>query len=487
MTEPRWHDDRLRDAYRERFGSPAPDVVRAVVDHLPRRARGPNRMLPALGALAAAVAVAIGVSVVMSPSPFISPSRQSTGPSTPPSLVDGFPSEVLGLPVISVSEAIALRDAGPEGTEIAVRGYEPVPQPVPDRCPVDRGPSSPLGFRCGDRQTWLSERPERTWERIGSGFRGFPPTGPALQPLYRPEVPRTPADGAVPRSDEPLPVILVGHFDDYRSLMCADVEGCRRQFVVDARVWVAGHEAGREVVRILDRWSETSQSNVSLVPRFTADQAVAIASGADGARMADPWVAALAGEYLFVDPRAAEVPHLAAADVIWVVREIASDGGLPVARTMFVVDGSGELYRSKASGIIRSSEVTDDRQPSEVHVRLDDVTGRDDVTVGVFDFSGTVVAAASGEVGPRGDVVYANGLFVKNVEPNLLQVSWIGTRCDRDHVLTLSKVGSRLVLARPARMCVLVPVERGLLLRFSAPVDATSLGARLVLVPSREP
>ncbi|MEX2011635.1 MAG: hypothetical protein WEF51_05320 [Chloroflexota bacterium] len=445
-------------------------------------------MLPALGALAAALAVTVGVSVVMSPGPFISPARQSTAPSSPPPLVDGFPTEVLGLPVISVSEAIALRDAGPEGTEIAIRGYEPVPESFPRSCPVDLRPPNPLQRRCGDRSTWLTERPEATWEATGSGFRAFPPSGPALQPLYRLEVPVAPADGSALDRTQPLPVVVVGHFNDHRSVLCADVKACRLEFVVDARTWVAGHEAGREVVRILDRWNDNEEQAEILEPQLTAEQASAIASGADGAPIALPWVAALTSGYLeYVDPRAAEVPQLAAADIVWVVRVITSDGGLPFARTMFVVDDSGASYRSQAAGILRSSEVTDDHQPSEIHVRLDDATGREDVTVGVFDFSGTVVAAASGAVGSVGRTEYANGLFLENAGPDLVRISWIGSRCDREHVLTINRDGTRLLLARPAVMCVAIPVERTMLLRFKAPVDAASLAALSRLVPRPGP
>jgi hypothetical protein len=441
-----------------------------------------------LAGVGAVIAVAVGIGLVMSQGPAISPPRGSTAPTTPPPLVDGFPTEVLGLPVISVTEAIARREAGPDGTEIAVRGYTPVQYPVPLSCPVELGGINPLGWRCGDLTAWLMEQPEPTWERVESGFRGFPPTGPALQPLYRIEVPIAPVDGFVPNPDEPLPVVLVGHFNDHRSLLCPDVAACRREFVVDVRAWVAGHEAGRETVRFLDRWNTAAQQEETLQPQLTVEQATAIASGADGAPMGRPWVAALTSGYLeYVDPRAAEVPQLAAADIVWVVREMANDGGRPVARTMFVVDGTGELYKSKAEGILRVSEVVEGTQARELHVRLRDPAGRDDVTVDVFDFSGTVVAATSGEVGPRGDVEYANGLFVKNVEPDLLQISWIGTRCDREQVLTINSDGTRLLLARPARVCAAIAVERAVRLRFNRPVDAATLIARLVLVPPRDP
>jgi len=314
-----------------------------------------RRLAPAWAAGIAAVlvtAVGIGLAVVrFTPADIPEPTEPATAsptasaqPTSGP--VGDFPLEVLGLPVISVSEAIARREAGPEGTELAVRGWTSTAPPM--SCPAQLEPLTPLELRCPERFTsWLTERREPTWERLPSGMRGIPPSGPAIQPLIRLEVPREPLDGidAEPHGPEPFPVVLVGHFNDHRSLLCPDIESCRRHFVVDTRVWVAGRPAGRETVVVAD----------GAVARLTPEQAGQIAKGKGGAPMGPPWIALLPGTAIDeVDPRFENPPAL-----LWVVREMANDSGRPVARTFFVDDATGDLYTSKAGGILRITVIID--------------------------------------------------------------------------------------------------------------------------------
>ena len=354
MTDPIWEDDRLNRAYGERFGGRAPaELTTDVIDRV-RSTRGArsSRMPAWAAAAAAALVVAIGTGIVLwGPPPQVAdrspgPPRSIVPPSSPVS-VEGFPAEVLGLPVISVSEAIALRDAGPDDTEIAVRGFVP-PGPLhPISCPAPARPPTPVELGCPEFITsWLTELPELLFKSTATGSEGSPPTGPALQPLFRIETPRQLAGGPDPDADEPVPAVLVGHFADQRSGLCPDAEGCRREFVVDARVWVAGDLAGREVVRALDQ-----PAGGAAEPQLSAERAILAALWRPEAPKA-VWVAALTRQYLDqVDPRVAEVPALAAAEVVWIVRQLVEDAGRPVVLTVFVVDGTREAFIGSAAGI----------------------------------------------------------------------------------------------------------------------------------------
>lgn len=366
MTEPRWDDGRLRRAYRDRFGTPAPaDLVGAVVDGLPVRHRQAKRLQPAVAALAATVAIAVGLGVVMSRGPFISPPREPTASPTPPPLMDGFPTEIVGLTVISVSEAIALREAGPDDTEIAVRGWEP-PLPV-HSCPFIPQRPSPVERRCGD-DSWLTQEREVLWVEsdvrdpqgsvISRTVQARNPSGPALPTLYRLEAPRDPVvpdDPSMFLSHDPRRVVLVGHFADYRAGLCLDPDACRQEFVVDARVWIDGRDAGRNIVSAPD----------DARPRLRPGQVIAMARAAAENALVGTWVAELARNYAFdVDPRVAKTPGLEETAIVWVVRQLVDDGGRPLARTFFINDETGRTFVGRADGI---ADVTADLpEPSPV-------------------------------------------------------------------------------------------------------------------------
>ena len=84
------------------------------------------------------------------------------------------PTEVAGLTVISVDDAIAIRDAGVDGREMAVRGWYQAHAPCPAR-PWIQGPSSPIQPTCANSVSWLM----RDEEDLGpQGF--LQPTGPAV-------------------------------------------------------------------------------------------------------------------------------------------------------------------------------------------------------------------------------------------------------------------------------------------------------------------
>jgi hypothetical protein len=162
----------------------------------------------------------------------------SAGPTEPPG--SPIPSDgVLGLPVITVSDAIAVRDSGADGREIAVRGWYSDAPAVP--CPNLLGQLViyQLDATCPEQFMWLMQDPESLRVVNGDIDTTAPPTGPALNPemegLDRSWIPARIGVAPAP----PVDVVMVGHFDDRRASLCRGVEQrCRDRFVVD-RVWSA--------------------------------------------------------------------------------------------------------------------------------------------------------------------------------------------------------------------------------------------------------
>jgi hypothetical protein len=467
MTEPRWDDDRLQAAYTERFGGPVPHGLADVALARIRTTPSPRRtVIPAwAGVGAALLLVAVGgAALTMGRLALSNPDPTPAGAS-----VAGFPKDVVGLPVVSVSEAIELRDAGPDGTEIAVRGWMSTPFPM--SCPAPIEPLTPVELGCPEAFTsWLTERPEPTWERLPDGMRGFPPSGPAIQPVIRAEVPRDRVDGVVPGDSgpAPFPVVLVGHFDDDRSVLCPDVAACRRNFVVDARVWMAGAAAGQEVIRL---------DGEGAAARMQPHQAAGLATAA-GRAAADPWVALVGSSSIAaVDPRIAETAGLADAPLIWVVRMLERDADGFRARTYFVDDSTGDVFRSTRAGVVLTLGAGE---------RVVDVG--DGVRVRITDRTGTLTDARplGAEVRPE-DARLVDGhddppayLWLKDGQPTVLAIEWAGSPCDTDWSLVIRNPSPWIVLDHPEiGACPSVPARRGMALTFETPVRIEDVGLTL--------
>ncbi len=122
MTDDRlptdWPDERLAAAFLARAAArPTPqDLAAATLERVRRSSpRSPSRPWRySLGAIGAAAAVVIVVAA-------IAIGRPAAEPGQSPSI--GPAATAPGLPVLSVAEAIAIRDADPTDREIAVRGY----------------------------------------------------------------------------------------------------------------------------------------------------------------------------------------------------------------------------------------------------------------------------------------------------------------------------------------------------------------------------
>jgi hypothetical protein len=465
MTEPRWDDDRLRAAFADRFGRPVPDgladlaIARARATPIRRRS-----VVPAwAGAVAAVLVVTLGGGVLLwarASAPEPSPSPPQTALPAPPG-VDEFPAEVLGLAVVSVSEAIAQRDAGLDDTEIAVRGWMSGMPPI--ECPAPAEVPTPVELVCPESLgSWLTEQAEATWTVEEGGLSGGPPSGPALQPIFDAAAPRATIEGAgrTGLDPTPLPVVLVGHFDDHRSLLCSDVDACRRNFIVDARVWVAGTPSGREVVRLEAPTEE---------PELQEDEAAALASAA-GRPKTDPWIGLIDSSLVAeIDPRIAQTWGLADAPLIWVVRQLERDGARSVAHTYFVDDATGNVFRSTRARIVLAvgagEQVVD--LGEGVRVTLTDRTGTVDEAhpLAAEGRAGGVRVVPGGENPPV-------RLWQPAGRPRELAIEWVGSPCDEDWSLVVRNPSPSIELDHPPiEGCPAIPVPRRVLLTFSFPVS----------------
>jgi len=215
-----WPDDRLAGAFRARAEAhPTPsDLAAATVERIRRMPRiSPirDRFVRLGGLVAAAVVVAI-VAVALVARPTAGPIG-SAGPTT------------FGLPVLSVNDALAIRDSGVDDREIAVHGFLGGLAQV--SCPYTPEPSNPTELRCPELNIWLMSAPESLVTHNGNSMTMHGPTGPALNPGLA----LVDMTGLFPETEAATPIGFIGHFDDRRADSCAvDVRHtCADTFIVD--------------------------------------------------------------------------------------------------------------------------------------------------------------------------------------------------------------------------------------------------------------
>jgi hypothetical protein len=173
-------------------------------------------------------------------------------PSTPPPDASSsavaeapLPPEVDGLPVLTISQAIAKRNAGELGDRaVAVRGYWSDAS-VPHGCvPPPGGNAGALEIYCVDREFGMTELNEPI-EVISKQGRVTEGTGPWLTPYVTGDVTGAKQLFTLPvingQRFPPVPIVVVGHFKDSRSVDCRPEakQLCRDRLVID-RIVVFG-------------------------------------------------------------------------------------------------------------------------------------------------------------------------------------------------------------------------------------------------------
>jgi hypothetical protein len=158
-----------------------------------------------------------------------------------PSSSADFPATVNDQDVVTVADAIEVRDLGAD-TDVAVSGWFQQALPVP--CPVPLPPVVDLlNGNCTIDMTWLMAEPESTFRIDPNGMSGNSPSSPAVHPVF--DGPDTSWARPIPANGEatPTPVVFIGHFNDARADGCAAefaVRLCRDRFVVTVVAWADG-------------------------------------------------------------------------------------------------------------------------------------------------------------------------------------------------------------------------------------------------------
>ena len=475
MTGDDWDDERLEAAFHARFDRPTPRAVASSVDAAltqtkPARAN-PFRWLQAGTAVAAVmIVVVVGVGVVgrggLGPSESAGPTAGFVGPTA-----SAAPTSVFGLPVGTVSDALAVRDGGVDGRELAVAGwFTPAP---PLGCPAPPTPRvSPLQLWCPDEAIRLVEQP--------SGRE----LNPELDDLDRSWEPIPPMLGNSGEST-PAHVVMLGHFDDRRSILCptAEVDSCRNRFVVDRVHWVDGTFLPTSQQNELDGTvPRSSPAEIEAIVRGEAPDSpllsMAIVDGATGLARIEPALGT---------GRRGLIDHAA----LWVARVLESER----ISTYVVVDGTNAIYELTEDGdaVPVGGSVGPPASPlawppagSIVIALTSEIgAGQPPAQVAVVDKSGRLVGVAEKgsldldvTIDPGGIGAYPESGF-----PGRVHLLWTGFVCDERIVVTVAAdLRSITMSEEPHPNCDTLAVGRELVLDFSGSVDPAAIEVSRVTI-----
>ncbi len=345
-------DERIRAYLRGRADVSVPDDLRwPTAASAPRRrwvtwSAGAWGRLVVVGLVAAVVGVGgfLSLQAPIGPGgPSAPPASDSTPPASgsipptgqPPDAT--FPSEVAGLPVISVADADELLGSGElDGRAIAVAGY--FDQVVPP-CPYPGRYIGPFESWCRFVAFTDTLAGARLCQPLGTnGGSCSLPTGTYLAPFLMSET-----SGNVPglSGTEPVALVLIGHAGDARQWQCtAGTQAeCATAFVVDRIAWADGHD-----VPVAAPQTGDQQSGAVITSRMTLVQVTAAIGLGDDLLTGAPF---RAGDIATVDPRW----NFARDDVVWFVRSLAQAAGSGVERTRpemvwLVDDATGRIIDS---------------------------------------------------------------------------------------------------------------------------------------------
>ncbi len=267
---------------------------------------------------------------ITSPSIGVNASPPAMG--SPGKLDAPFPSEVGGLPVIDVTDAVDLLQSGKlDGQAVAVGGY--FDQFFPP-CPYPGRYIGPLENWCrlvaftDTRTTAQLCQPEGS-----NGTSCSQPSGTNLAPFFMSE---TSGDASSlltsGAAGQPVALVLIGHMGDARQWQCtaATQTQCANAFVVDRIAWAEGHDVPPAAPETGDQLS-----GKAITPRMTLAQVAAAIGLGDDLLTGAPF---RAGDIATIDPRW----NLAGDNVVWLVRSLgrAAESGVgeSLPETVWLVD-----------------------------------------------------------------------------------------------------------------------------------------------------
>ncbi|HEX6869351.1 MAG TPA: hypothetical protein VF119_11130 [Candidatus Limnocylindrales bacterium] len=480
MTQPDWDDDRIDAAFHARFDRPAPtdlahDVHVRIAGTSPARFGG-VRLRPAWSVgIAAVIVVALAGTALVGlgglgrtgATPLPSGALSSDpGPSAIPTeqALPGVAYE--RLPIIGVRDAIAVRDAGVDDREMAVKGWFTLARPRNCGIVPPERPISPVQLRCPWDRTWL------TADRDDANV----PTGPALNPMVS-GLDMT----SFEQASTPVDVVLVGHFDDRRAEMCpeAEIQACRDRFVVDSVAFVDGVEQPTSGLRMTEGVTTSDAEIAAIVANEAPDSPIlstTVVSGPGSLVDLEPSLGT--GQENLIDQRA-----------LWIVRVLESERVV----TYIVVDGSDAIYEMNPEGeaILVGGDPPEPSRPSApasvwppAGARLVELTsevgaGQPPVRVAVVDHSGRLEGVTEkGTIDPSTQSLdqRIEAYAEPAVSPGRVHLVWVGSICDSQITVTVAADLKTITFDMgPLVDCDSIGIGRELVLDFSGPVEVPEI------------
>ncbi len=289
------------------------------------------------------------------------PASGSAAPSDHP--VDAaFPSEVAGLPVISVADAVGLLQVDElDGQAVAVAGY--FDQFTPS-CPYPGRYIGPLEDWC----RFVSFTDTRASAKLcqpegANGMSCSQPSGTNLSPWFMSETSGNAwswvSGGA---TGDPAVLVLIGHAGDARQWQCtaATQAECARAFVVDRVAWANDSDVPPTAPE-----TGGQDSGKVITPRMTLPQVAAAAGLGDDLLTG---AAFRKGDVATIDPRW----NFAGDDIVWLVRSLGQGGGSGAGETRpetvwLVDDATGKVIDSHPLQLDASNQLARLSQMATVH------------------------------------------------------------------------------------------------------------------------
>lgn len=329
-------EERIRDYLRRRADVRMPDDLQWPGAALkPRRSWGaaPFRAWGGVAVAGVVVVVLAAGFLLRGPGP-MGPGAPSGSPGSSASAstvqpAGNFPSEVAGLPVVTVARAVDLLESGQlDGQAIAVAGYYSAISPS---CPYP-------GRYIGPLETWCSievfaDTAAGAQLCVPEGSNGMSchqPTGTHLSPFFENETSGNASSYLTSATGEPVALVLIGHAGDPRQWRCTTEtqDQCAHAFVVDRVAWARGEDVPLAVPQ-----TGNQASGAPISQKMTLDQVKAAAGLGDNVVTA---AAFRFGDIATVDPRW----NLAGDNLVWLVRSLGplSSDSTTSPETVWLVD-----------------------------------------------------------------------------------------------------------------------------------------------------
>jgi len=400
-----------------------------------------------------------------------------------PSLTESpVPSEATGLPVITVTDAIAIRDAGVDDREIAVRAWYAPYYPLRACGRMEEQPVSPLQIACPDDMRWLMRDPEPVISVTDSGIGWQGPSGPAISP----EFDDVDMSWATPVEDVTslVELVVIGHFDDTGASRCpvADQVTCADRFVVDRIDSIDGVE---QPLSVVDRMAGAKLSS-------PADITAAIEAWSPQRPILS-----------MVVMDAVEIEGLpdGPSETVWIAKVL----GLRFLEHHLVFDGTDDVFEVQSSGPPKFPVDPPDPEPTPSEapawgpwppqdafsvLEFKDDTGRK-AFVAVVDDSGLLDWVQEGVADSAIGGGAHEGFFRDPSGEHRYRLRWTTSICDREMTIVFERDVARTVIEHaPRDGCDAQAIGRELALGFSRDVDPAEVVLEVIpatLLPEQPP